>query len=101
MKSKDQSATPVVGEHTKGELKYSGHDHVYIFSDKEPVAIIPNYSNVREQQANAERIVKAWNGFDTLYNALMAVYSDIDIANVKGGSDELNAMVSAALQSNK
>lgn len=32
-----------------------------------------------------------------LYEALLAVYKDIELQNVEGGSDELNTMVSKAL----
>jgi len=32
-----------------------------------------------------------------LYEALLAVYRDIDLQNVEGGSDELNLMVQEAL----
>ncbi len=33
-----------------------------------------------------------------LYEALLAVYKDIELQNVKGGSDELNMMVQGALK---
>jgi len=35
---------------------------------------------------------------EMLYETLLAVYSDIDISNVQGGSDELNVMVNKALE---
>ncbi len=35
---------------------------------------------------------------EALHKALLAVYSDIELQNVEGGSDELNNMVIQALE---
>lgn len=53
--------------------------------------------HVKEEEeiaiANARLIASA----PDLYEALKAVYKDIELNNVKGGSDELNVMVSSVL----
>ena len=49
----------------------------------------------------AERLIeivsKQRMKIDALVEALEAVYSDIELQNVKGGSDELNMLVQTAL----
>ena len=46
----------------------------------------------------AVRIVRACNSHDKLLAALRAVYQDIELQNVPGGSCELNLMVQAAIR---
>ena len=41
--------------------------------------------------------LKKQMGFNDLLEALQAVYADLELQNVKGGSDELNIMVQKAL----
>jgi len=54
-------------------------------------------ANDAEDRQAAERIVMCWNRYDQLFEALQAVYKDIELNNVKGGSDELNLLVQQAL----
>ena len=48
-------------------------------------------------KANSARLVKCWNMHDELLEALRAVYKDMELQNVTGGSDELNGIVQAAI----
>ena len=45
----------------------------------------------------AKQIVREHNNYEALLEALLAVYADIELQNVEGGSAELNVMVSSAL----
>lgn len=58
----------------------------------------PNICRLYLTKDNATFIVEACNGHDALVAALQAVYRDIELQNVPGGSDELNLMVQAALE---
>ena len=57
------------------------------------VACTPGLHNEEEDLANARLIAAT----PDLYEALMAVYTDIELQNVKGGCDELNFVVQQAL----
>jgi hypothetical protein len=53
--------------------------------------------NPENPLAVAQRIKRTFEERDKLYEALIAVYQDIELQNVEGGSDELNIMVGNAL----
>lgn len=57
-----------------------------------PIAYVEQ-GHETDPEANVHLIVAA----PELLEALLAVYADIELQNVKGGSDELNLMVQAAI----
>lgn len=58
--------------HTQGEWKCK-NNKVFSYSEKEPIAIISNYSNDKECEANAKLIVKAVNNHEKLIEALQNI----------------------------
>ncbi len=63
-------------------------------NDQAVAVTVEVLDNRPETEENARLIAAA----PELYRALVAVYGDIELQNVKGGSDELNAIVCEALR---
>ena len=89
-----------MSKHTPGPWRIDNSNNYDIESYNEETGttfgICQMYAD-ESMEANARHIVHCVNCHDELLEALQAVYSDIELQNVKGGSDELNFIVQQAL----
>lgn len=81
---------------TEGIAKSHTHEVNAIVPDGLPKWTKEGYRSWQEWAIDCYNAGKK-SANDDLVNALMAVYTDIELNNVKGGSDELNVMVQKAL----
>ena len=85
--------------HTKGKLTITsvegGWDGIKCIDDNGQSTLICKMSTTNPD--DIVRICCCVNSHDALLEACKAVYQDIELQNVKGGSDELNIMVQQAI----
>lgn len=72
-----------MADYTRGEV---AGGWIYIMRGKSPVALVH------------PRHIDEFLATPDIYKALLAVYGDIELQNVKGGSEELNLQVQQALE---
>jgi len=96
--------TDTLIQRTQGEWVagiYMNEASIYCPSKKVGIAKMPYSSfpySEQEVQENVTYICKAVNNHEALLSALKKVYSDIELQNVEGGSNELNFIVQEAIE---